>query len=121
LCRAEKHPTPDSSFYKIGFKDDKVAWIETVMQPELDGEGLKLARKLFTEFSYHAQQSKNPTQRESDTNLKRATIPVVIWSLQVDEMSEQSLQFDFGEYTLVVEITATANGRSYAVLKHLEK
>jgi hypothetical protein len=117
----EKHPIPDSSFYKIGFRDNKVAWIETDMEPIFEGEGLKLARKLFTEFSYHTQQSKNPTQRDSDTNLKRATVPVVIWSLQVDELSDQELEFDFGEYTLVLSIMTTADGESSAILKHLER
>jgi hypothetical protein len=116
----EKHPLPDSSFYKIGFKDNKVAWIETDMQPMFEGEGLKLARKLFTDFSYHTRQSKNPTQEESDRNLKRATVPVAIWSLQGDDWSEQSLEFDFGEYVLVLHIGSTLDGKPYALLEHLE-
>jgi hypothetical protein len=109
----EKSGGNQNPVFAIWFSSGKVTAISTQLGTDLFGDGVTLARKLFSQLSVSGEPPPRPDAYEAAINLKRLSVPVTLQEIPVTGMTIQKIILGLSDRSVVVEITTPDSGQPY--------
>jgi len=116
----DKAPNADSMWYEIHFSKNKLASINTHLQPLLYGDAVRLAKELFSQLSWIAEPPQNPDKISSMINQKWAVVTVGLQQINLAGEDMQQIFLNIKDSAFVIEVNTKTNGSAFVHLRRVK-